>query len=58
MILKILLAVSFVWAALIPCKRALHMFQQNRYEVKRYFKWMKESWILNASKAVLPLALP
>ncbi len=57
MILKILLAVSFVWAAHIPCKRALHMFQQNRYEVKRYFKWMKESWILNASKAVLPLAL-
>ena len=29
-------------AVLIPMKRALHMFQQNRYENGRLIKWMKE----------------
>ncbi|MCR4950655.1 MAG: UDP-N-acetylmuramoyl-tripeptide--D-alanyl-D-alanine ligase [Solobacterium sp.] len=57
MVMKLILAAAFVWAALIPCKRALHMFQQNRYEVKRYFKWMKSSWAINAASAALPLIL-
>lgn len=26
----------------LPTKHALHMFQQNRYELKRYTDWMKE----------------
>ena len=40
LILNILLFAAMIFAALIPSKRALHMFQQNRYEVKRYYKWM------------------
>ena len=40
MILKIVIFAAMIFAALIPSKRALHMFQQNRYEVKRYYKWM------------------
>ena len=41
--MKILVYISFVLAMLIPCKRALHMFQQNRYELPRYSMWLK-SW--------------
>ena len=41
--MKVLLYISFVVAMLIPCKRALHMFQQNRYELTRYSQWLK-SW--------------
>jgi UDP-N-acetylmuramoyl-tripeptide--D-alanyl-D-alanine ligase len=40
-ILRILL--FFAWGALmlVPGKRALHMFQQNRYELRRYLPWLK-----------------
>ena len=29
--------------ALIPTKHALHMFQQNRYELTRYTAWLKQN---------------
>lgn len=35
-------AISVGLAMVIPTKRALHMFQQNRYECGRYTKWLKE----------------
>ncbi|MCR5795883.1 MAG: UDP-N-acetylmuramoyl-tripeptide--D-alanyl-D-alanine ligase [Solobacterium sp.] len=41
MIYRILLFICMSWAVLIPAKRALHMFQQNRYENGRFIKWMK-----------------
>lgn len=36
--LMFVLAMNFV----IPSKHALHMFQQNRYELTRYTKWLRE----------------
>ena len=35
-----ILAVATIVAMLIPTKHALHMFQQNRYEIGRYSKWL------------------
>ena len=29
----------------VPTKRALHMFQQNRYECGRYSAWFKQNWM-------------
>ena len=41
MILTFLCAiVYFYW----QMKHALHMFQQNRYELPRYLYWMKTQW--------------
>lgn len=37
-----ILAISVAIAMLVPAKRALHMFQQNRYECGRFTKWLKE----------------
>lgn len=37
--LRILLGFASACAMVIPVKRALHMFQQNRYEYYRYTKW-------------------
>ena len=41
--IKALLFLTTVIALLIPYKRALHMFQQNRYELHRYQKWIIEN---------------
>ena len=41
--MRVLVYISFVLAMLIPFKHALHMFQQNRYELTRYSQWLK-SW--------------
>ncbi|MBR3350257.1 MAG: UDP-N-acetylmuramoyl-tripeptide--D-alanyl-D-alanine ligase [Solobacterium sp.] len=61
--LKILLAVCMAAAMVIPSKRALHMFQQNRYEFGRYTGWIKDTlgtaktafflpaWLISASIA-------
>lgn len=37
-----ILAIGVILAMIIPTKRALHMFQQNRYECGRYTTWLKE----------------
>ncbi len=41
--MKWLILLCACFAALIPGKRALHMFQQNRYETGRYVSWIKEN---------------
>ncbi len=41
---RALLYFAFVKAMLIPFKHALHMFQQNRYELPRYKMWFKDNY--------------
>lgn len=50
------IAYLFLWvlASLVPSKHALHMFQQNRYEVGRFLTWIKE----NLKEVLLPSILP
>jgi len=38
-----LAAAAMAGCTLVPCKHALHMFQQNRYELTRYTAWSRES---------------
>lgn len=38
---KIVIVILMVIGALVPAKRALHMFQQNRYETGRYSEWIR-----------------
>ena len=54
--MKLLVYISFVIAMLIPFKRALHMFQQNRYELPRYSMWLK-SWRANKYDKLVVLCL-
>lgn len=42
----------FVW---MPGKHALHMFQQNRYELKRYIPWVSKAITDFGSKLALYL---
>ena len=51
--LKVLLVLAILFAMLVPSKHALHMFQQNRYELKRYTQWLKNY----KPDVVLPMAL-
>ncbi len=44
----------FTWMILIASKRALHIFQQNRYEFYRYTEWLNH----NLKRQLLTLALP
>ena len=41
-VIRIVLFVLFAALIVLPTKHALHMFQQNRYELKRYTDWLKE----------------
>ena len=56
-ILKILYFGLLLVATLVPAKHALHMFQQNRYELKRYFHWLIENFARAAKRGVLPLLI-
>ena len=56
-ILKVILWIVTALTMLVPAKRALHMFQQNRYETGRFIKWMKESIRIQTSKSFIPLTL-
>ncbi|MCI5774235.1 MAG: hypothetical protein MR210_06730, partial [Erysipelotrichaceae bacterium] len=49
MLLKIIFLLLLSLMMLIPSKHALHMFQQNRYELRRYGKWLND----NVSKKTL-----
>ncbi len=40
---KLLTCVCLAFAAAVPAKHALHMFQQNRYETGRYTGWIREN---------------
>ena len=57
MIKDIIMTAVIAMAMVFPAKHALHMFQQNRYELGRLYKWVRESWRTNAEGAVVPLAL-
>ena len=39
--MRILIAVGMLLCSLVSVKHALHMFQQNRYELTRYTTWLK-----------------
>ena len=49
MLLKLIFLLLIILMMLIPTKHALHMFQQNRYELRRYGKWLND----NVGKNVL-----
>ena len=53
MILKILLGVLCAAAMAVPSKRALHMFQQNRYETGRFTGWIKDSQKANRTNMII-----
>lgn len=42
---RLLILLMSILVCLIPTKRALHMFQQNRYECGRYSAWLKKNWM-------------
>lgn len=52
--MKILYYIVIIAAALIPMKHALHMFQQNRYEIGRYTAWVSENIEGGARRAIIP----
>lgn len=56
-ILKILLLVCSVCALLIPTKHALHIFQQNRYEIKRLNEWIKENFAFNVKHSLICIVI-
>lgn len=37
--------IIFIYSMFVPMKHALHMFQQNRYEAYRYWKWATQQGI-------------
>ncbi len=51
---KILYYIVIIAASLVPHKHALHMFQQNRYEIRRYTSWASENWAGGARRALIP----
>lgn len=57
MIMKIIMAAATAFAMLMPAKHALHMFQQNRYELGRLYKWMREGMNTVLGGSVVPPAL-
>lgn len=42
-VMNCLIVILMAAGAVIPSKKALHMFQQNRYETGRYTEWIKEN---------------
>lgn len=53
-IVKIAYYFVLIFAVLIPMKHALHMFQQNRYEIKRYILWIQQNIVGGARRALIP----
>lgn len=51
------LFVCLMLAMAVPCKHALFIFQQNRYETGRLNEWMKESIRINIKNNILNLML-
>ena len=52
-ILRIALLIGWAALMIVPGKQALHMFQQNRYELRRYLPWVKSRADSMAQKAFL-----
>lgn len=55
--MKIAYFILVVLAAVVPSKHALHMFQQNRYELTRYSQWIEVNIEGGARRAAIPAAL-
>ena len=49
--------IIIILAALVPAKHALHMFQQNRYELGRFSSWIMENVEGGAKRAIIPAAV-
>ena len=52
--MKVLYYIVILIAALVPGKHALHMFQQNRYELRRYTSWVSDNIEGGAKRAIIP----
>jgi len=52
--MKILYFILVIFAAMVPCEHALHMFQQNRYELGRYTNWIEDNVEGGIRRAILP----
>lgn len=44
-----------IFSLIIPSKQALHMFQQNRYESKRYSMWLKDNFKTNQKNNIIAM---
>lgn len=44
LLIKIIIVLGIVELTTISGRNALHMFQQNRYELQRYLKWLNNRW--------------
>lgn len=51
----IILMILSIFVTLVPTKHALHMFQQNRYELTRYTTWLKENISTILKENVIPI---
>lgn len=51
-----LILLTSIISLVLPTKKALHMFQQNRYELSRYTMWLKD-WLKNNQRKVLKAIL-
>ena len=51
--MKVIYFLIVILACLVPGKHALHMFQQNRYEVGRYTSWISENVEGGAKRALI-----
>lgn len=52
--MRIVYFIIIILAALVPAKHALHMFQQNRYELGRFSSWVMENVEGGAKRAIIP----
>lgn len=55
--MKILYFILTIVATLVPMQHALHMFQQNRYEIGRYNSWVEDNVEGGAKRAAIPAAV-
>ncbi len=50
--MNLILVIVIIISLIVPSKKALHMFQQNRYELPRYTMWLKD-WFKINSKTII-----
>ena len=53
----VLYLIIFASFSYVPCKHALHMFQQNRYELYRYSKWLFNKNNIRPYKSIIYIVL-
>lgn len=57
LLINILYVIVFMVFSWVPMKRALHMFQQNRYEQNRYLDWIKSYLKTMSTKNIIPVGI-